>query len=42
MEELALIAILSGELVAGRFSSVSNAVGSHRFEDNCEVKAVMT
>lgn len=41
-EELALIVILSGELLAGRFSSVSSAVGSHRFEGNCTVKAVMT
>jgi len=41
-EELALIVILSGELVVGPFLSVSSAVGSHRFEDNCEVKAVMT
>jgi len=40
-KELALIVILSGELVAGQFPSVSSAVGSHGFEDDCEVKAVM-
>jgi hypothetical protein len=41
-EELALTVILSGDLVAGRFSSLSSAEGSQRFEDNSEVKAVLT